>query len=84
MEDGGRGGHVYLVGNKGLGHYFTLNLRVTSKLVMVEMGGDRSTGADGDDKHRSARNGKRQRNREYYLKLPKMVKTNYLAVEKEV
>jgi hypothetical protein len=64
MEDGGRGGHVYLVGNKGLGHYFTLNLRVTSKQVMVEMGGDRSTGADEMINYRSARNSKRQRNRE--------------------
>jgi hypothetical protein len=35
--DGGRGGHVYLVGNKGLWTLFHLKLRVTSKLVMVEM-----------------------------------------------
>jgi hypothetical protein len=36
---------MFILWNKGL--YFTLNLRVTSKQVMVEMEWRQSTGADG-------------------------------------
>jgi GTP-binding protein len=70
-----------LVGNKGLGHYFTLNLR-TSKGNGGDGSGDRSTGADGDDKFIEVPLGtvvKTKKPEKYYLKLPKMVKTNSIS-----
>ena len=49
--DGGRGGHVYLVGNKGLWTLFHLKFARHIKAGNGGDGsGDRSTGADGDDK----------------------------------
>jgi len=50
--DGGRGGHVYLVGNKGLWTLFHLKFARHVKAGHGgDGGGDRSTGADGDDKY---------------------------------
>src|SRR6187402_535125 len=50
--DGGRGGHVYLVGNKGLWALFHLKFARHIKAGNGGDGsGDRSTGADGDDKY---------------------------------
>ena len=49
--DGGRGGHVYLVGNKGLWTLFHLKFARHIKAGHGgDGGGDRSTGADGEDK----------------------------------
>ena len=49
--DGGRGGHVYLVGNKGLWTLFHLKFARHIKAGHGGDGGsDRSTGADGEDK----------------------------------
>ena len=49
--DGGRGGHIYLVGNKGLWTLFHLKFARHVKAGNGGDGsGDRSTGADGDDK----------------------------------
>jgi GTP-binding protein len=49
--DGGRGGHVYLVGNKSLWTLFHLKFARHVKAGHGgDGGGDRSTGADGDDK----------------------------------
>jgi GTPase len=49
--DGGRGGHVYLVGNKGLWTLFHLKFARHIKAGYGGDGiGDRSTGADGEDK----------------------------------
>ena len=49
--DGGRGGHVYLVGNKELWTLFHLKFaRHIRAGHGGDGGGDRSTGADGDDK----------------------------------
>ena len=49
--DGGRGGHVYLVGNKELWTLFHLKFARHVKAGHGgDGGGDRSTGADGDDK----------------------------------
>ena len=49
--DGGRGGHVFLVGNKGLWTLFHLKFARHIKAGHGgDGGGDRSTGADGDDK----------------------------------
>jgi len=49
--DGGRGGHVYLVGNKSLWTLFHLKFARHIKAGHGgDGGGDRSTGADGDDK----------------------------------
>jgi GTP-binding protein len=48
-------GHVYLVGNKGLWTLF--HLKFTEHIKAGNGGdgsGDRSTGADGDDKYRSS------------------------------
>ena len=50
--DGGRGGHVYLVGNKELWTLFHLKFARHVKAGHGgDGGGDRSTGADGDDKY---------------------------------
>ena len=50
--DGGRGGHVYLVGNKELWTLFHLKFARHVKAGHGGDGGsDRSTGADGDDKY---------------------------------
>lgn len=49
--DGGRGGHVYLVGDKGLWTLFHLKFARHIKATHGSDGGSaRSTGADGDDK----------------------------------
>ena len=49
--DGGRGGHIYLVGNKGLWTLFHLKFARHIKAGHGgDGGGDRSTGADGEDK----------------------------------
>jgi GTP-binding protein len=48
--DGGRGGHVFLVGNKGLWTLFHLKF---ARHIKAGSGGDgsgESTGADGEDK----------------------------------
>ncbi len=50
--DGGRGGHVYLVGNKELWTLFHLKFARHIKATHGGDGGsDRSTGADGEDKY---------------------------------
>jgi len=50
--DGGRGGHIYLVGNKGLWTLFHLKFARHIKAGHGgDGGGDRSTGADGEDKY---------------------------------
>jgi GTP-binding protein len=54
--DGGRGGHVYLVGNKGLWTLFHLKFARHIKLDMERVVETRSTGADGEDKFIVARN----------------------------
>ena len=50
--DGGRGGHVFLIGNKNLWTLFHLKFARHIKAGHGGDGaGDRSTGADGDDKY---------------------------------
>jgi GTP-binding protein len=79
--DGGRGGHVYLVGNKGLWTLFHLKF-ASHQSNGGDGSGDRSTGADGDDKFIEVPLGTVVKDKEtvkYYLKLPKMVKTNSIS-----
>src|SRR5690554_1939407 len=86
--DGGRGGHVYLVGNQNLWTLFHLKF---TRHIKAGHGGDggssRSTGADGEDKFIEVPLGtvvKTKIQAKSFLKLPKTEKKKFwLKEEKE-